>query len=210
MKTNITQLTNIRLFISFLFLSAIGLWSCDPKDPEKEDTPELITKITLTFTPTDGSATIVMNASDPDGEGVLDITQENADAVLNSSKTYDLAVSLFNELAEPGSPDYNIGNEVEEEGNEHLLLFGWTGNLFTNPAGNGNIDNRTDPVNYTDTDSENLPIGLTTRWETTGSGLPASGTLRIVLKHQPGQKTATSGNSTGETDLDVTFNIVVQ
>lgn len=194
---------------SIFCLLIIILVSCDPKDPEKEDTPELITRATLTFTPTDGSAVIEVTASDPDGEGVADIAADD-DIILSGNKTYDLSVSLFNDLADPGSPDFNIGEEVEEEGDEHLFLFGWTGNIFSSPSGNGNTDNRTDPVTYTDSDSKNLPLGLNTRWTATAASLPASGTLRIILKHQPGQKTATSGNSVGETDLDVTFNVTVQ
>ena len=197
----------INLFL-FAFVASV-LFACDPDDPEKEDAPELITRVTLIFTPTDGNAAIEVSASDPDGEGVADILADN-DIVLSGNKTYDLTVSLFNDLAGVNSPDYNIGNEVEEEGDEHLLLFGWMEGLFSTPSGNGNVDNRTDPVSYTDTDSKNLPLGLTTRWTTTAAGLPAAGTFRVILKHQPGQKTAISGNSVGETDLDVTFTITVQ
>ena len=209
MKSSIHTQTHFTLSISLLALATSVLFSCEPKDPEKEDTPELITRVTLTFTPTDGSAVIEVNASDPDGEGVADIAADD-DIVLNGSKTYDLSVSLFNDLAEVGSPDYNLSNEVKEEGDEHLLLFGWTEGLFSTPSGNGNIDNRTDPVIYTDNDMKNLPLGLTTRWTTASTGLPASGTFRLILKHQPGQKTAASGNSIGETDLDVTFTVIVQ
>jgi hypothetical protein len=43
---------------------------------------------------------------------------------------------------------------------------------------------------------------LETSWTT---GAASSGTFRVVLKHQPGLKSATSGSSTGETDLDITF-----
>ena len=35
----------------------------------------------------------------------------------------------------------------------------------------------------------------------------SSGTFRVVLKHQPGEKTATSGFDVGGTDVDITWNV---
>lgn len=194
------------LKISLLFLS-IAITSCETEDPKKEDAPELITKATLTFTPVGGGDQIFVSAIDPDGEGVQDLAAES-EVVLSPGVTYELSISLLNELAAPGEDGYNITEEVEKEGSEHLFLFSWTNGIFSSPSGNGNIDNRTDEVIYTDTDSNNLPIGINTRWITPQSGT-FSGSFRIVLKHQPGIKTQTSGINIGETDLDITFTINV-
>jgi hypothetical protein len=93
-----------------------------------------------------------------------------------------------------------------------MFFFGWTANLFADPTGDGNIDNRTDAVNYSGAsnalDENNLPLGLTTTWTTTGSS--GGGTFRVLLKHQPELKSANSTSTVGETDLDLTFNIGVQ
>ena len=194
--------------LSFIAISVL-FSACDPEDPEKENAPELITKVTLTFKPVGGGPDLVFTATDPDGEGVQDLATDGP-ILLSGGKTYQLAISLINELAEAQSPEYDISKEVEEEGDEHILLFGWSNEIFQNPDGGGNISNFLNPVNYLDTDSKGLPIGLSTEWTTIGSGLPKSATFRIILKHQPGTKSATSGAQVGETDLDVTFNCTVQ
>ena len=97
--------------------------------------------------------------------------------------------------------------EVEEEGHEHLFYFSWTNDVFSDPSGDGNIDNRADAINYGDEDVNGLPLGLETVWT---SGPPSSGEFRIVLKHQPDLKTATSESTIGETDVDITFPIKVE
>lgn len=178
---------------------------CEVEDPVKEDTPELITRATLTFTPETGDA-IVVTATDPDGEGVKDISTDKP-IELNAGVRYSLDIQLVNELVDPTSPDYDIGAEVEEQGGEHLFFFGWTGNVFDEPDGDGNIDDREDPVNYQDHDVNALPVGIHTTWT---AGAASSGTFRLLLKHQPGLKSASSGSTEGETDLDVVFDIIVR
>jgi hypothetical protein len=120
-------------------------------------------------------------------------------------------LTLINQLAESTDPAYNITDEVEEEGIEHQFYFGWTGNVFSNPTGNGNIDNKDDAVNYTggsnSKDANNRPLGLTTSW--TSAVNVTSGTFRVLLKHQPDLKSDTSDSNTGETDLDISFTINV-
>lgn len=201
-----TQLMNanhLRLVLVASLLFPIGFLSgCDDDDPQKEDTPEMITKATLTFTP-DSGAPIVVTATDPDGEGAQDISVDSP-INLEAHKSYTLSITLINGLAQPSDPAYNITTEVEEEGDEHMFFFEWTNNMFIDPAGNGNLDNRNDDVNYGDQDVNSLPIGLETSWI---AGNQASGTFRVVLKHQPDLKTAASGSSMGETDLDITFEI---
>jgi hypothetical protein len=192
------------------FAATMLLASCGDNEPQKEDVPELITKVTLTFTPTNGNP-VIAHATDPDGEGVQDLTVDTSIA-LAANTTYNLSITLVNGLAEPTSPDYNVTSEVEEQGHEHMFFFGWTGNLFSNPAGEGNISSRQGSVNYTSgansVDVNNLPLGLTTIWTTSESA--KGGTFRILLKHQPGLKSATSTANDGETDVDVTFEMKIQ
>lgn len=186
-------------------LSIYMLSGCQAEDPQKEDTPELITKATLTFTP-DAGDPVVVTATDPDAEGLKNITMDKPIG-LEAGKIYNLSITLINELAEPSDPEYNVTSEVEKESDEHMLFFTWTNNVFSDPAGDGNMDNRSDDLNYEDQDANGQPIGLQTSWT---AGPVSSGTFTVVLKHQPGLKSATSDSSIGETDLDVTFDIMVQ
>lgn len=195
--------------IAMASLSIIS--SCSDDDPKKENTPELITKATLTFTPAGGGPAVVATATDPDGEGVQDI-EVDGPIDLDADQTYVLTIELINELADPSEAEYNITEEVEEEGDEHQFFFSWTNNVFSDPAGNGNIDNGTDAVNYTgapnSTDENDRPLGLTTTW--TSSVDPSAGSFRVLLKHQPDLKSDTSDSNTGDTDVDLTFTINVE
>jgi len=77
------------------------------------------------------------------------------------------------------------------------------------PAGDGNVDNRGDAVNYNDMDAGGQPVGLNTTW-TTGDASTADGEFRVVLKHQPdGIKTATSTATDGDSDIDITWTLSI-
>lgn len=194
----------LKNFSIYLFLTFLIITGCSTDDPKKEDAPELITKATLTFTPSNGGTAVSVSATDPDGEGVQDLAADGPVTLIGGT-TYDLTISLINELASPDEEGYDISDEVKEEGAEHIFLFSWTNDLFSSPTGNGNIDNRADEVIYSDNDSNNLPIGLKTRWTTAASS--RNGNFRLVLKHQPDLKNGISGVNIGETDMDITFTV---
>ncbi len=199
-----------RLLVYIGIISITVLSGCDTNDPQKEDVPELITKVTLTFTPTTG-APVVVTATDPDGEGIQSI---KVDGPINLTKgtSYVLGITLINGLAQPTDEGYDITKEVEEEGDEHMFFFSWTGDAFAHPKGNGNIDARTDEVDYSGgdgaKDANGLPLGLRTSWRAADIGTTGA-SFRVLLKHQPGLKTSVSGSDAGETDLDVTFGLNV-
>lgn len=195
-----------KIILSNALIIYITLFAgCKTDDPQKEDVPELITKVTLTFTPTGGS-TVTATATDADGLGLLPLKTDGA-INLTKNTSYILTITMINALADSSAPEYNITDEVEEEGDEHMFFFSWTNNVFSDPLGNGNLDLREDDVNYDDEDVNNLPIGLTTLWTTTD--IVSSGTFRIVLKHQPDLKSTSSSSADGETDLDVDFEVNV-
>ena len=186
---------------SIIFISII--FSCETPEPVKEATPETITRLRLIFTP-DAGESIVVEAIDPDAEGVQEITATDS-IRLFASTHYELQVQLFNELVEPAAPEFDVTVEIEEEGVEHLLLYAWTDGAFDSPSGDGNIDARADEVIYLDADDNGLPLGLLTGWTTKSGEASLKGNFRIVLKHQPDLKSENSGMNTGETDLDFTF-----
>ncbi|AHM60606.1 hypothetical protein D770_11745 [Flammeovirgaceae bacterium 311] len=187
--------------LALLFCTFFLMTGCSDDDaPEAENEEEEITEVILTFSPTTGGDPLVFSWVDPDGSG----TQQPVidPIVLNQNTAYTLTIELYG----PNGEDFT--EEIEEEADEHMFFFGWTGSLFTSPEGNGNISNRSGTVNYgTDLDSRGLPLGLSTTWAT---GEAATGTFRIVLKHQPGIKTANSTVNDGETDADNTWSVTIE
>ncbi|WKZ59508.1 MAG: hypothetical protein QY309_16800 [Cyclobacteriaceae bacterium] len=181
-----------RFFLGSFLLATLLLVSCGD-DPEPANEEELITTLTLTLTPTGGDPiTMTFKDLDGDGAGVPQyIYSTGGDAaVLSASTTYTAEITLLNESVNPAE---NITEEIEEEADEHLFCF--------TVGGGANID-----YSYADEDDNGLDVGLTTIWET---GAASTGTITIVLRHQPGTKTGACPGS-GETDIEVTFNVAIQ
>ncbi len=189
------------VLIVMAFSSPMLICSCGEDEPPAENAEEIITDITLTFTPSTGPE-IVASANDPDGDGPQDLSV-NGPINLLSNTSYLLTIDLHNAI-----DNTSITEEIEEEAEEHMFFFGWQGGIFTAPNGDGNIEDRTDNVIYADEDSNGLPLGLQTSWIT---GEPVSSTFRVILKHQPGGiKSETSESTDGETDLDLTWDLNIQ
>jgi len=167
------------------------------EDPNEEE--EVISRVLLTFTPTDGGDDVTATWFDADGDGVGTPTIDDIDLI--EGVEYDLSMTLTNTLA---SPEEDITAEIEEEDDEHQFFFEFTDNIFSDPTGDGNVDNRDDAVNYDDADDNGNPVGLETSW-TAGAHTATAGEFRIILKHQPGIKSATSTVDDGGTDVDITF-----
>lgn len=189
MKKRSQFLKNVLLAV--ILMAAIV--SCKKDEEKPQDPPpvtneeEIITTMKITFTDVAGiEPTVEAVFSDPDGEGgnpptVFDVI------VLKNNTTYQASILLLNETVSP--PD-NISEEVEEEGDEHIFCFT-----------SGGVD-----ITVVRTDSDGTyGIGLESEWTT---GEPATGTMLIVLKHQPGVKDGTC--EPGETDIELLFETVVE
>lgn len=185
----------IKNIFSLLALSIIVFTysSCNKKDPIVINEEELITTLTYTLTPTDGSAAVVMTFKDLDGDGGN--APEITGGTLISGMTYDGVITLSNESE---TPVEDITQEVQTEGVDHQFFFAKTGIQLT--------------TSYEDMDADGRPIGLSTQQV---AGAAASGTLTITLRHQPDK--AASGvsggditNAGGETDIEVTFPVEIQ
>lgn len=170
---------------------ALTFAACEKDDDEGPDNEsELITTVTLTFVNTSTNVATVATFTDPDGPGgVAPVVQP---ITLQANATYVLTVA-FLDASNPADVE-NITEEVIAEAEEHLVCFTTTGAI---PA----------PV-ATDKDANGKPLGVVNSLSTGGA---ATGTLTVILKHQP-DKNAASPCATGETDVETTpaFPVTVQ
>ncbi len=197
--------TNKLVLLSLLLLSLGLIVSCsNDDDPAPDDGEEVISQVVLTFTPDGGGDAVTATWLDADGEGGNNPTID--DIELAEGVTYTLTMTLANTL---GSEDEDITAEILEEAEEHMFFFAFTDGIFSDPTGNGNVDNRTDPLNYNDQDDNGFPLGLSTTW-TAGAHTETAGEFTVVLKHQPDLKTATSDSNVGGTDIDITFPLSIE
>ncbi len=207
MKT-MNLIKNLRLSaILFSAITIVGCSSDDDAAPAEENEIEVVTDVTLIFTNTaDSSDVIRASAKDPDGAGVQELEVLNP-ITLAADTEYTLTFEVQNALDPADIED--IGVEILEEDNEHQIFFAFTEGAFANPAGNGNIDTTSDPINYNDQDENGNPVGLSTTW-TTPSTASTGGTFTARLQHQPDLKSATTGSDDGDTDFDLSFALNIQ
>jgi hypothetical protein len=206
MRTSCGALVPV-LFVPALLAGCPGV--DNPEDPANDQ--EVITTVTLSFSPSGGGQAVTASHSDPenDGDPVID------EVTLSAGTTYDLTITFTNELAEPAE---DITAEVAEEGAEHQVFV--LGDKVSGPATGapaGAIVNHA----YADEDEGGLPIGLENTIEAVAAG---AGELRIKLRHLPeesgaavkveglAEKLATDGEGAlpGEVDVDVTFALTVE
>ncbi|MHB1278994.1 MAG: hypothetical protein ACYC1Q_11430 [Bacteroidia bacterium] len=175
----------------FLLVLMIGC----KKDDDKVNNPppiineqEIITTMTLHFVDSSNSAnSYSATFRDPDGDGGA--SYDIFDSIkLEANKTWFTTLILLNETA---SPVDTISNDVLDEAVDHLVCF--------TPSGTSAM------VTITDLDGNGLPLGLQSKWKTGSAG---TGTMQIILRHQPGTKDGTC--TPGESDIDVTFPVIVQ
>lgn len=194
-------------FLSLLLGLALVISCSDDENPTPDDhneEEEVISQVVLTFTPDNGEEAVTATWLDADGEGTGDPVIDEIE--LEEDVTYTLTMTIANTL---GADDEDITTEIESEKDEHMFFFSFTTGIFSDPAGDGNMDSRDDAINYNDKDENDLPVGLSTTW-TAGEHTEEDGEFTIILKHQPdGEKTTTSDVSIGGTDIEITFPIEI-
>ena len=175
--------------MALLFVTA----SCDKGDditPEPVNEEEVITTLTVTLTPASGTA-IVLKSFDDDGDGP-NSPELTVSGSLVTNTVYSGAIELLNELE---SPAEDITDEVNEESDEHQFVFTLSG------LSDVVIDNL-------NTDTNGMPLGTTFNLTT---GAAESGTLTFTLRHEPTKpNNGTLAEVAGDTDIEVTFDVVVQ
>ncbi len=152
---------------------------------------ELITRVTLTFTPTGGGAPLVAYIDDPDGAGPTAPSAQVGALNFAAGMSYTGRVLFENRLE---NPPVNITAEVEAEAEEHRVFYMATGAGIS--------------VSTTDVDGQGRPLGV--RFTADAAPAAGTGTIRVVLCHYGDTpKPAQASSCTQDTDIDVTFNYSV-
>ncbi|PVY39932.1 hypothetical protein [Pontibacter virosus] len=186
---------SFRPYIAFLLMGSLLTFSAckDEEDPEPDHEHDAVTTVTLTLTPTSGGQAVTATWEDHDGPGGN--APEIDELVLSANTTYTGSITFASEEEHGDHHDtHDLTEEIREEGTAHEIFY------LVTPQGLVTF-------NKTDKDANNLPIGLETTATTSAAG---TGKVRIILKHQPGTKTSTSNENTGESDVDITFDTRVQ
>ncbi|HRH69780.1 MAG TPA: type 1 periplasmic binding fold superfamily protein [Flavobacteriales bacterium] len=182
-----------------LLATAATITGCK-KDEDDPVTPaplpneeEVITTLRLTFTSSGGAETKVFNFVDADGDGggAPVITTDE----LSNDSIYSVAIEVLNESETPAE---DITTEIADEDEDHQFFFQVSGANAT--------------VVYTDADANGNPVGLASTWTI---GAASNGTVVVTLRHEPNKSAAgvSSGditNAGGDTDIEVTFPVVIE
>jgi hypothetical protein len=201
--------TKIASLFAGLALSVTAA-GCGGDKAEGGNENEVITTVTLTFTPAGGGPAVIASVDDPDGDGG---NPPVVGPINLTAGMFDLAVKFENKLEKP---PVNITDEVSDERDEHQVFF--TGTAVSGPASN----QAGAPLvqSYADMDSKGLPLGLANKI-TASAG---TGMLTVTLRHLPpvnnmpvkvdgladtvrGQGFSAIG---GSTDAQVSFPVTVQ
>lgn len=190
--------TNLK-YQTLLFASALVFNACNrdrddvlsPPPPTNEE--ELITTVTLHFHSANDIEHKHFEFRDLDGDGgnppVITADTLSADSV------YEVSIEV---LDESGTVADDITAEIIAEDEDHQFFFQFIGANAT--------------AAYDDSDSNGNPIGLATIWSI---GAASNGSLVLTLRHQPdkdgaGVDTGDITNAGGETDVEVTFPVVIE
>jgi len=185
--------------LPLLILSLIFTGCSDDDDHDDHSHPvneeEVITTVEVTLS--DGTNSYVLIWEDLDGDGP-DLPIITGATI--PSNSYDAEIQLYNKTLDPTDDEYVVTTEILEEDVYHQFFFNASNGL-----------NVFDFV-YADADVDGNPIGQQFIIEdVSGSG----GDLNIVLLHEPnknadGVSDGDITNAGGDTDIDITFPIIVQ
>lgn len=182
-----------KLFLLLSFFALLSLPACNDDDIDDNPDEEVITTLNYSLFST-SAPSVTLSFRDLDGDGGTAPTISGGTLMANT--TYTGTVEFLNESV---TPTEVVTEEIEEEDDEHQLFFVPSTSL-----------NAT--VEYTDTDDDGNPVGLST---TLMTGEASDGQLTIILRHQPNKSAdGVAGgdieNAGGETDIEVTFDVTIQ
>ncbi|MFC4213376.1 hypothetical protein ACFOWA_19445 [Pedobacter lithocola] len=177
------------LIAAAAIVMSISACKKDKEVPEPDEN-ELITKVSLKFTnSTNASDIATVTWTDPDGDGGVAPTIGTLNLKANTSYNFEVS-EVLNETAAPA--DRNVLSEITSESFEHLWVY--------KPATGLNLT-----LVRTDKDKNNLEIGIK---GTAAAGAISSGSLQVVLRHQPGAKNGTE--APGSTDFSAAIPVSIK
>ena len=181
------------LAIPFLYFSC----SDDDDTPELPNEEEVITTMIVTLTANDGSADVVLQTQDLDGEGGEDPLVTVSGPISNMT-SYSGSIQWLNEMED--EPE-DITIEVLEEDDEHQVFFSIGEGLPVQ-------------VIYTDEDGNGNPIGVNFILAPTEAGVTGSGSLTVTLVHEPLKPNdgdlALALSEEGSVDIETSFDVLVE
>ena len=179
---------NLKLVSITLFtLLFVACSSDDDAAPEPVNEEEVITTMIVTL---NGPDQVVLTYQDLDGDGP-DAETLTVSGALSANTTYEGSIRLLNESEEEVE---EITEEIEEEDDEHQFFY---------TIGTG-LDVTTE---YDDEDENGNPVGLSF---TLTTGAASSGSLTFTLRHEPTKPNDGLENAGGSTDIEKSFDLVVQ
>ena len=195
------NLKKVSLYL--LALVAFGFASCESEDPTKENDGEVITDVTLKFQELDASNALVgsvlsFKASDPQGIEVGK-TPTIQSVSLAKGKKYQMTIEVTNAIK-----GEDINQEILTEAAAHQFFF--LGQVF---------DSSFLSIQYAD--AGGIALGLKTIVTVSSSTGTNNSNMLVVLRHDlnksfPGASNPNFANFTqagGETDLDITFPVIL-
>lgn len=190
--------TNLK-YLSIVLIAATSITGCkkDGDDPIVPPLPtneeELITTLRLHFRSANDVEHFQFAFIDLDGDGGN--APLFATDTLSADSIYTVEIEV---LDESGTTVDDITAEILAEDEDHQFFFQVTGVNTT--------------VGYSDADSNGNPIGISTAWNVGAAG---SGSVTVTLIHEPDKEaTGVSGgditNAGGETDIEISFPLVIE
>jgi hypothetical protein len=178
-----------RILATFAIASALTLAGCsDDHDHDHDHDHDVINRLVLTVA-AEGETERSFVWEDADGDGGNN--PNRIDTVkLSANKIYTGTVTVFNTLE---TPSKDLTGTIRTDGKEHQFFYTVTNGIAS--------------IEYADQDERGRPLGLAIRLTTTTA---ANGTLQVELQHFDNENDKTGTNRSDETDINLTFPVVVQ
>jgi len=192
MKKFLYSLSTAAVIATLLLSSCKKTEDVKPKDQGTgAGDEEAITRITLTFASASGDVATA-SFTDPDDSGPKLPTITGL--TLKKGMIYNGTIKIYDDTK---TPIKFVNEEIQEESNAHRFHYVYS------PAA---ASTTTMPVDITDKDLKNLPLGLT--YTAKVGSATGTGKLRVTLRHFDGI-TKTNNIADGEADFDLDFDVVI-
>ncbi|MFT4030959.1 MAG: hypothetical protein QM669_00915 [Siphonobacter sp.] len=178
------------IVFSIVMLSLLGACNKEEQSVAPTIDNESLTTVTLQLTNKADTSDVVTATVDD-----LNSTPDFSDATLNlkANTSYSGVILLTDNSTNPAT---DVTAEIKERENIHLFVY--------TPSSDLNLG-----VTITDEDTNPspgpYPVGLT--YDVT-TGAASTGTLNVVLRHQPNVKDGTA--TPGSSDLDTDFTVIIK